>query len=1427
MSAGDRAAPIPKPEKPQPSFSGFDLAPRRLHHLSGQKRPQYRGAPPDDAVQWLLDGVDAKHPVQLKPIDPGYGDIAAAAEADRWRVQRSQVAPHHDDSAQVQAAASAGVATASVRLPFFDVVQASFGRHDVSNVTTATGGEATRASAEIGASAYTYGDRIAFARAPDLHTASHEAAHVVQQHRGVSLFGGVGRADDPYERHANTVADAVVAGRSAEPLLDAMVGSGSPSAAVQRDDKDAPKPLAVEPQIRARLAGSVGADDVTAQRTRKLGLLEMFRSIASPDRESLRKRLVDHARGDSLAKLVHDRLEHQTVKELIDALGGSAMVVADTRVSDEMFGFLRQLTAASLDVSPDPVVIDPAWIQAKQIAITPRAKLGPPVDVTLRWLVTFMVPTPVVAPFMEVGRGATPWNVNKPAAAPFTFTVSSFGHYAIDIEVIANGILVKELSRSIEAHALQFDHLAQALRDKNQIADVGAAVDVMSDDELGRQNKNLRAQMSTALEKDPGGKSGDHATLNKALRSVEWAEYEHRKKPLPGLDNTDWKSTAAMLDAMPEEPTAMRQWLERSLVAVGPWEFQNRINFGLQVGSVKQRQEITPQAIKIRKAARESSQLMREGDELLESFEATGKDLIGELLKVSKEATHREMQHYGFEMKLDGPPKSKIDRVPPPSPVTTAKNRPTEGQVERQILNETIQTLKTKKHAVEAEVGPARVRQWELFKHNPKGAWVDDPNADPHFHEMSTELEAMWQDAIEAFPILTSFKDGGDKDFAKLSATDDPKQPLAMLYDKTDEVLKNIATAEEGLASGKYRVWSMAKVANMTKVKLQIVPGSWRDKMIDEEIHNRTVHDTFVGIFTGILTMGLALISAAPTGGASVVAGIAVLALDAKAIYEGIEKYKYGKAAGKSSLDPAQSLTNEDPSLAWVVVDCVAAGFDAAQLVGTFRRAVKLRAIAKAAQSSPEVHELRDALNQLGRKHGLAYDLGDKVLKGGGAAAVETAAREGTTLGKLARTEVEELGKKVGTSVKIEEGLGAEIRVHYRIDKVTRAVEVVGIKAGEHANVAEILLHQGTVKLLERYNGTLGKIRKLWDDFRKMFGGRGSAPFPPGSEAFNSWHELQKLPGIIEARQARLGSGVLARDAQNALVEDVAFLENELAHHKSVVESASLEEGADFIASADSANKEAMKAGFPKPPSKKYYYVHAPDKAKVPFYLRRVAVEAAPPLRAEIVNGVPTGKFIEGELSRAEKAEELIKSWSKKTQGAFENAKAEAKLKYGKELYDVVPVKGIAATETKIGDLLDRAATVEIERAFRKSLIAKGVENASAKARAMVEQLAEHQITVIKGTDQLRAFGYRAAHLKGAEAIGDLHHWLPLYLGGDHRAIIDMVIEEHGALHRVMDGLEAAGFTLAPSSIQAAHGLNFTEGAAILFTNGAIDFVHL
>ncbi len=137
-------------------------------------------------------------------------------------------------SGDVHQLAAQGTQGSGSTLPHAEIIQQAFGRHDISNVQAHVGGHAAEASTAMGAEAYASGSQVAFKSSPSLHLAAHEAAHTVQQRAGVSLSGGVGQVGDAYENHADTVADAVVRGESAESLLDSMAGGSSGHSDVQQ-----------------------------------------------------------------------------------------------------------------------------------------------------------------------------------------------------------------------------------------------------------------------------------------------------------------------------------------------------------------------------------------------------------------------------------------------------------------------------------------------------------------------------------------------------------------------------------------------------------------------------------------------------------------------------------------------------------------------------------------------------------------------------------------------------------------------------------------------------------------------------------------------------------------------------------------------------------------------------------------------------------------------------------------------------------------------------------------------------------------------------------------------------------------------------------------------------------------------------------------
>lgn len=169
----------------------------------------------------------ASHEAQpAKPAHrPGHLSATPAWAQGRPPAIQAQEGPVHRDRNTIRSAAARGIADEAKAVPYADKLQKAFGKHDVGSIIAHQGPRATDACRAMGAAAYTQGDHVAFGHQPSLHTAAHEAAHVVQQRNGVSIPGGVGQVGDAYERQADAVADAVVSGRPAEGLLDQGTGS--------------------------------------------------------------------------------------------------------------------------------------------------------------------------------------------------------------------------------------------------------------------------------------------------------------------------------------------------------------------------------------------------------------------------------------------------------------------------------------------------------------------------------------------------------------------------------------------------------------------------------------------------------------------------------------------------------------------------------------------------------------------------------------------------------------------------------------------------------------------------------------------------------------------------------------------------------------------------------------------------------------------------------------------------------------------------------------------------------------------------------------------------------------------------------------------------------------------------------------------------
>ena len=240
------------------SMREHEKGPRRVEHASIRQR---RPAPEAPSPRTTVDTRDLSHGTDAQKADlaaaaarvqalagagdggQGMGSSGAETHSDKMSAVQMRSTGGQRPSDGLHEAARRGVQSGGGTMPHQARIQAAFGRHTLAAVRAHVGGAAAEASAAIGANAYAMGSAVAFREAPDLHTAAHEAAHVIQQRAGVSLPGGVGRAGDRYERHADAVADIVVQGGSAEALLGGVAGTSGAagsavSPAIQRDEAE-------------------------------------------------------------------------------------------------------------------------------------------------------------------------------------------------------------------------------------------------------------------------------------------------------------------------------------------------------------------------------------------------------------------------------------------------------------------------------------------------------------------------------------------------------------------------------------------------------------------------------------------------------------------------------------------------------------------------------------------------------------------------------------------------------------------------------------------------------------------------------------------------------------------------------------------------------------------------------------------------------------------------------------------------------------------------------------------------------------------------------------------------------------------------------------------------------------------------------------
>jgi hypothetical protein len=688
--------------------------------------------------------------------------------------------------------------------------------------------------------------------------------------------------------------------------------------------------------------------------------------------------------------------------------------------------------------------------------------------------------------------------------------------------------------------------------------------------------------------------------------------------------------------------------------------------------------------------------------------------------------------------------------------------------------------------------GPAVVRPAYPYVNYPGdlSRWEDR-----NHHRQRLERER--RTVLAQYPMLARVD---ARAFAAMSETEQQQALGAEAY----SVLDDIAETRANVLSGSLDLWALRPIVESTIMGLGIIDPDRRQMVLDRMESTQRL-DAATTLALAVLSLGFGLAAAFVSGPLGLAFAAGAFGLGTADAIRETQDWLVESAAANTALVPDESLMDPERvgHWGWLVVAWVGVGFDAADVV---------RAIGRIRAAGGAIEAGVTALTRDDNR----------------ARALRVAAGEipGEQITLATRAVV---SQRLGADVEIVESLGREIRVVYEVDSRGRVV-LQGVRCGPQATIVEIVAHGRIVRLLRRYDGVLGRIRALLDRMRSLAGRHapGTNPFPPGSQAFESWLELQKLPDIIALRRAELGQE-LGLQAESLLRRDVAFLESELAQHQDVVDRMVLESGAGYVARAQERTAEAVRGGMPAlegnpliQDASRYYYRTNP-RPPPPYQLTRFQHASVPP-RTLVPDGNGGWEIAVGNLSRAERAEAMVRGWPQQVQDAFSTLGGQHQ-----GAFRVVPLEGVATSGRRLGEM-DPELLGRLHEVLFEALQRNNDPDPFGNAASLAHAVSSHEVVVVRGTDQLRAFNYRLnfANEAGEAASGDLHHLIPLYLGGDHRRLIDVHQDLHDRLHDIIDEIPfEQGTTLAPHSIRSSGGLDFAAGAAVLNSDGTVQLFRL
>ncbi len=233
------------------------------------------------------------------------------------------------------------------------------------------------------------------------------------------------------------------------------------------------------------------------------------------------------------------------------------------------------------------------------------------------------------------------------------------------------------------------------------------------------------------------------------------------------------------------------------------------------------------------------------------------------------------------------------------------------------------------------EVAQIHASHRDTYQHLPDGAarFVDQAGHDEMARRVATAERAARSEfapILAEYPVLSAFARPISISELQTIAGGPGPATARVVTDAIRWRKQSIREMNRRLENDPAIVWRLPRLVETAKAAMNVEPGSSSDLWITEQQRSVERDKTLVDLFFAATSIGVGVLAAVPTGGASVTAAAAIGGVvNGVQFYRDLDEYSLMAAAAHTDLDAARSLSGEAPSPAWLVLDAVGVGADA------------------------------------------------------------------------------------------------------------------------------------------------------------------------------------------------------------------------------------------------------------------------------------------------------------------------------------------------------------------------------------------------------------------------------------------------------------------------------------------------------------------